>query len=76
MLLAIYFILINSVIVDDLIGQTFGILVMVDQFLNGTAGSGTGHPIPEPDSFVARFRNRARFSIGTEHIHAEILDAL
>ena len=40
---------------------------MVDQFLNGTAGSGTGHPIPEPDSFVARFRKRTRFSIGTEH---------
>ena len=42
---------------------------MVDQFLNGTADSGTGHPIPEPDSFIARFRNQARFSIRTKHIY-------
>ena len=64
-----FFFLFNSVIVDDLIGQIFAIMIVVDQFLNGTAGSGTGHPFTEPDSFVARFRNRARFLIGTEHIY-------
>ena len=44
---------------------------VADQFSSRTAGSRTGHPVPEPDSFAVRFQNGTKFSIGTEQIYMD-----